>query len=105
MNAWATREDAFRHWPDAAGLDDDTLDELLDVATEQCADYAPGLATAAVPARYGLAVVYQARELWQAGQRGEQDVIGVGDYAIRARPLTAAVKQLLRPQRGTPAVG
>jgi hypothetical protein len=52
-----------------------------------------------------LANVYQAREIYAAAQRGEQDVIGVGDYAIRARPITAAVKQLLRPQRGLPAVG
>jgi hypothetical protein len=47
----------------------------------------------------------QAREIYQAQQRGEQDVIGVGDYAIRARPLIAAVKSLLRPQQGRPRVG
>ena len=52
-----------------------------------------------------LAVVYQAREVYAAGQRGEQDVIGFGEFAIRARPLTSTVKQLLRPQRGIPVVG
>jgi hypothetical protein len=58
-----------------------------------------------VPSRYVLATVYEAPEIWAASQRGEQDVIGVGDYAIRARPLTAAVKQLLPPARGVPVVG
>ena len=58
-----------------------------------------------IPTNYVLANIFQAREIYAAAQRGEQDVIGVGDYAIRARPLTAAVKQLLRPQRGFMAVG
>lgn len=61
--------------------------------------------TRLVPARYTLATVMQAREIYSAGQRDSGDVIGFGDYAIRARPLTAAIKQLLRPQRGRPAVG
>jgi hypothetical protein len=60
-----------------------------------------GVATTAepavdVPTRYRLAVVYQAREVYAAASR-DGDVIGVGDYAIRSRPLTGAGKQLLRP--------
>lgn len=58
-----------------------------------------------VPKSYMLGNVMQAREIQAASMRGEQDVIGVGDYAIRARPLTAAVKQLLRPRKGIGAVG
>lgn len=97
---WATPDDAAEHWGDAPNLPAGTLNDLLEVATEQCQAYAPELAEGApVPRRYTLATIYQARELRAASQRGEQDVIGVGDYAIRARPLTAAVKQLLRPQR------
>lgn len=102
--AWATREQARQHWTDAASIPDESLDVLLDVATEQCAAYAPK-ATAPIPTSYLLACVYQAREVYAAGQRGEQDVIGFGEFAIRARPLTSTVKQLLRPQRGVPAVG
>lgn len=103
---WATQPQAAYLWPDSGVIDPGALALLLDAAQEQCEEYAPALADpAAVPARYTLAVVYQARELWAASQRGEQDVIGVGDYAIRARPLTAAVKALLRPQRGRPGVG
>lgn len=66
---------------------------------------ATGVQVLLLPMNFMLATVYQARENYAASQRGEQDVIGVGDYAIRARPLTAAVKQLLRPQSGVPAVG
>lgn len=102
--AWATREEARRFWKDAEPLDDATLDVLLDVATQQCQSFAP-LAADPVPSRYMLATVYQARELYAASQRGEGDVIGFGDYAIRARPLTSTVKALLRPQRGVPVVG
>lgn len=58
-----------------------------------------------VPTSYMQANIFQAREIFAAAQRGEQDVIGIGDYAIRARPLTAAVMQLLRPQQRFKAVG
>lgn len=101
---WATREQAREHWVDAVSIADATLDALLEAAYEQCYEYQPN-DNKPVPTRYMLANVYQAREIYAAAQRGEQDVIGVGDYAIRARPITAAVKQLLRPQRGLPAVG
>lgn len=102
--AWATKDQARAHWADAGSLDDSVLDTLLAAAFEQCVAYAPAPADP-VPTRYMLANVYQAREVYAASQRGEQDVIGVGDYAIRARPLTAAVKQLLRPQRVSWTVG
>lgn len=104
--AWADATKARQFWADAASISDASLAVLLEAATEQCAAYAPVLADGdPLPDRYVLACVYQAREIHAASQRGEQDVIGVGDYAIRARPLTAAVKQLLRPQRGLPVVG
>lgn len=63
------------------------------------------LTVSGIPTGYMLANVFQAREIAAAALRNEQDVIGVGDYAIRARPLTAAVKQLLRPMTKTPVVG
>lgn len=62
------------------------------------------LTISGVPITYMLANVRQAEEVYAAAQR-DGDVIGIGDYAIRARPLTAAVKQLLRPQHGVPVVG
>lgn len=57
-----------------------------------------------LPQPWMLATVYQAREVYAAGQR-DGDIIGLGDYAIRARPLTGTVKSLLRPQPGRPKVG
>jgi hypothetical protein len=57
-----------------------------------------------LPSSYMLATIYQARETYDAAIR-DGDVIGVGDYAIRARPLTGAVKQLLRPDRRLKATG
>lgn len=95
---WATREQARAHWSDAPA-DDDVLDTLLAAAFPACEGYAPPLPEGdPVPPAYMLANVYHAREIWNASQRGEQDVIGIGEYAIRARPLTAAVKALLRPK-------
>lgn len=65
----------------------------------------PVFVTRPVPTSYVLAVIYQAREIRAAGMRDGSDVIGVGDFAIRARPLTAQVKQLLRPKRARWTVG
>lgn len=95
---WATKAEARQFWPDAVSITDATLDALLEVATEQCAAYAPP-ALEPLPTRYMLATVYQARDVYTASQRGEADVVGVGDFVIRAKPLSAVVKQLLRPQR------
>lgn len=99
---WATKEQAREFWPDAANIADATLETLLEVSTEQCVAYAPAIPQP-YPQSYMLACVYQARELHDAGKR-DGDVIGIGEYAIRSRPLTATVKSLLRPPRG-PVVG
>lgn len=103
--AWADPAFARRHWADAGALDDEELQDLLDAAFPGCKSYAPAHSEP-VPVSFQIANVLQAREIRTAAQRdGSADVIGVGDYAIRARPLTDAVKQLLRPQRGKPGVG
>lgn len=94
---WATKTDARLHWKGAASLDDTMLDQLLAAADEAVRAFAPVLADATVvPTGYVLATVYQAKEVRDAAQR-DGDTIGVGDYVIRSRPLTASVKQLLRP--------
>ncbi|MGW5239493.1 hypothetical protein ACWEOW_11220 [Monashia sp. NPDC004114] len=88
-----------------------TIETVIDATTVILSAAATATATgvsvslSGVPMNYVVGEVYQAREVYAASQRGEQDVIGVGDYAIRARPLTAAVKSLLRPQRVVGAVG
>lgn len=105
---WASREDALASsWAAAKDVPPAFLDELLEAATEQAAAYAPAPALDPVtlepiiPARYRLAVIYQARELWAAAKR-DGDVIAGDAYVIRARDLTATVRQLLRPTRGRP---
>ena len=92
---WATLEEARAHWPDAASLTDETLSTLLDVATIRGQTYAPPVDV--VPLNYMLGCVYDAREIYAAGQR-DGDVIGFGDYVIRARPLTGTVRTLYRPE-------
>lgn len=105
MAVWADAAAARVHWADARTMDAEQLDTLLAAAQEQAEAFAPVLAEgAAVPERYTLAVIAQARELYAAARR-DGDVIAVDAYAIRARPLTATVKQLLRPSRGRPGVG
>jgi hypothetical protein len=98
---------ARRHWKDAERLDDAKLLEVLEAAQPTVVEYAPVLALGApVPMHYRLAHVYHAREVAAAAARGDGDVVGVAEYgAIRARPLTSAVKQLLRPQRSRPGIG
>jgi hypothetical protein len=97
---WAADVDfATRHWADAGKLPEATLDELLEVAELACLAYGPALEVPLpdpMPINWRVASVMQAREIRAAAQR-DGDVIGVGDYAIRSRPLTGAVKQLLRP--------
>lgn len=110
VTTFATLPDAREHWADSIDIDDARLTKLLAAVFPGCRDYAPQLPDTAeyptgVPEAYTVAQVMQAREVYQAQQRGEQDVIGVGDYAIRSRPLIAAVKQLLRPERGRPGIG
>lgn len=110
MTVWPSAAEqltfARLHWEDAKQLPDQLLTDLLDAALPGVIAYAPELpAETAAPTNYQLALVFQARELRNAIQRGEADVIGVGDFALRARPLTAAVKSLLRPQRARPGIG
>lgn len=78
---------------------------VAELSADATATGASDLTVSGIPTSYMLANVFQAREIAAAALRNEQDVIGVGEYAIRARPLTAAVKQLLRPVTKTMVVG
>ena len=112
---WDTVADAHaearnpRLWADAPA-DDAALDAFLEAASDQVYAFAPPTGVDAagaplpVPPRYRLATIYQARELQAAAVR-DGDVIGVGEYGLRARPLVDSVQQLLRPKRGRPGVG
>lgn len=106
MTEWATPEFARRQWKDAPA-DDVKLDELLAAALPAVVEYAPSIPAEVVeaPTSYRLAHVLHARELWNAQERANDDAIVAGDFVMRARPLTTAVKQLLRPASGRPRVG
>lgn len=110
MSTWATAEDVHpvdptaSPWP--AAPTGQLLVDLLDAAEEQCREFAPlpvvlidadGVATEQVGPRHKLAVIYQARELYAAAKRDGDVISGSDSYVIRARPLVASVKQLLRP--------
>lgn len=104
MTAWADSTFAGTHWPDASTIPPGRLTDLLDAATTACIAYAPTPLPSTIPTSYKLACVLHARELYAAAQR-DGDVIGVGDYALRVRPLTDTVKALLRPTGRPPIVG
>lgn len=100
--AWATLVQARQHWFDAPS-DDATLTVYLNAAYDALAAYGYTGAAPVSPfaERFVLANIFHAREIYRAAVTdGSSDVIGVGDFVIRARPLTAAVKALLRPPTG-----
>lgn len=102
---WADVTMARRDWKDAP-TDDGRLNDLLTAATAACRAYAPVRPDATViPVSWQTATVLQAREIASAAARDGGDVIGIGDYAIRARDLSVTVKGLLRPRRPFGAVG
>jgi hypothetical protein len=96
-------------WQQSSTLSPELLALLVAAAQEGCEAYAPALqldelGEPIIPSRYKLAVIQQARETWNAGKR-DGDIITTDAYAARARELTAAVRQLLRPKRGRPGIG
>lgn len=94
-------------WPDADRMDPASLASFLDVAQEQCLEYAPVLPEGApVPARYRLAVIYQARDVRRAALRsGDSETIGDGAFPVRVAPMSLTVRSLLRPPSAAPTFG
>lgn len=99
--SWAAVADAHRWWVDSANLPDDDVTALLAAATQTCAAYSPPVDKP--EERHVIAVVFHARDLWNA----RQDLQGPADGFYPTgptRPMSAQVRQLLRPNRG-PMVG
>lgn len=98
-----------RHWRDAPP-DVAAIDETLEASQPGCEAYAPApaldpvTALPVIPPAWRLALVYQARDTRAAAMR-DGGMIAGEVYAIRPRPLSDAVKQLLRPARGRRAIG
>ena len=112
MSDWCSPDEARTLWADAPE-DDALLDHLLNIAQEGCEAYAPALPApvppdpVVVPPGYTGAVAMLAQDTWNAYQRDTGDVIGFGDtgWPVRAKPLSASVKALLRPRQAVPRVG
>lgn len=101
---WVTPGELKAWWTDCPPADQ--ARELLWAAQDQCIAYAPALDDADPPARYKRALRLQARELWQAGTRDTAaDTVGMDGYAVRIRPLSAVVRQLLRPPSALGPIG
>jgi hypothetical protein len=94
-------------WPDAATMPPESLASFLDAAQDPALEYAPVLPEGAdVPARYRLAVIYQARDIRRAALRsGDSEAIGDGAYPVRVAPMSLTVRSLLRPPSARPRFG
>lgn len=104
---WHDLASARAGWRDAPKTDT-VLQDLLDVAAQECLDFAPLPTTqpaGTVPIGYRMAQLMQARAVWDY-QNGstEQDLGFEGAGAPRIYPMDAHIRQRLRPRRG-PAVG
>ncbi len=95
--AWADAAAAADHWPDVADLTPAVQTLIFSAATRVAKRHTPALDPDTTPITDDmvLAVIYLARDLRAAILRGDTDVVGIGDYALRARPLSAIVRSLL----------
>jgi len=101
-NGWHTVDSARLEWTDATGIDDVRLYSLLELAAQQCAQFAPPIAAAArPPLNYRQGQLMHARNMLNAG-RAEGE--GEGDFVLRPFPLDWMVRQMLRPKSAMPAV-
>lgn len=112
-NAWsiAAADVADADWPDRGALTVPQVQERLDAAQAQCAAFAPAFDVTGkslpgdLPPGWRLAVIYQARDIHNAaGLTGDYSTVG-DVHAVRVRPLSSAVKALLRPESRTFVVG
>jgi len=119
--SWYSIDDEERllaAWVDAPIENQEVLGQLLDVAREQVLAYAPDLPAAqvtvidgyvttappALPTRYVLAQLQQAKNLWNAGRVSSAGDIGDGEFNFTPRPMDKTIKQIIRPADGKPHV-
>lgn len=100
--SYITRDELREEWEEAMNATDRVLDRLIAAAHVQIVEYARPLpAGAEPPANYVQAELMQVRAIGQAVTRDGTELLGLADgFAIRARPLGADVKALLRPKSG-----
>lgn len=98
-------------WSDAPIENAELCDMILDTAREQVIAYAPAPAPVPSgepvpdpPARYVLAQLQQARNLWNAGRTTGEGEVGPDGFVFRPYPLDKTIKQIIRPVDGKPHV-
>lgn len=97
---WVTQDQAERHWPDAANLDEETLVDYLEAAYEQCLEFLNGREPSVLLHRHRLAQIMQARALARSTSAGSGDQVGPDGLTVTVFPMDWTVKNLLRPRRG-----
>jgi hypothetical protein len=106
---WHSLASARAQW-DGAPYEDAELFELLEVAKDQCEEFAPNAETRTWPpagvvtANYRKAQLLQARNLWNSSLKDENDSIGGDGFSSRVFPMDWTVKNLLRPKRAVPVM-
>lgn len=127
MTMWLEADIIRYEWPDGASLPDEVLETIVNSAQELIEEYAsPSLLarldgltlpitivsevpyqesadSALFPPRLRTALIMQAREIWRSSER-EGDVLGVGEFAVRATDMTSTVRKMIRPRQGKPAL-
>lgn len=104
-------------WPDAPVENTEICGHLLEVAKEQVLEYAPDpdpdaltvvdgvlVAGEPTPARYVMAQLRQAQNLWRAGEASSDGNVGPEGFTFIPRPMDRTIKQIIRPQSGKPHV-
>lgn len=111
MSTWLTSEtpEAVDRlvglWEDAPVENLELTEMLLDVARDQVLAFAPAAPAGSdwetePPARFVLAQLQQAENLWNAG-RATPDV-GPEGYSFTPRPLDKTIRTIIRPVDGKP---
>lgn len=95
---WVETEDVTERWLDAP--EEPELSELLEIAHDVCAAYAPALAAGdKTPAAWGKAQLLQAQHVYARSKSGNGDTIGADGYTVSTYPLVLEARSLLRPKR------
>lgn len=111
MAGWLTLDETRDWWRDAAGIDDEYLQLILDVAAQQILEFgreavaAEIAASGIVPENYRLAQLTQTRNIWNKVKQ-DPGYQGIGDepFAFMPVDLTQAVQKMIRPRRAKPVV-
>lgn len=102
---WVDPDTVEDHWEDVALAAPALVVELLEVAYETCAAYAPVIPAnedgtpGPVPARYRMAQILQAKSIWAMQRQGGGETFNGDGFSVAVYPLDARIRAMLRPKR------